>query len=77
LTKSLLSAAVELATEHGAKIVEGYPVERGGDPFHGVASVFQASGFREVARRTPNRPFMRYRAKPAGKRPATSGAATG
>ena len=63
LTKALLSAAVELAIEHGAKIVEGYPVEGKGDPFHGVASVFEAAGFKEVARRVPNRPFMRYRTK--------------
>ena len=68
LTKTLLSAAVELATQHGAKIVEGYPVEGGGDPFHGVASVFRTAGFKEVARRTPNRPFMRYRTRPVRKR---------
>jgi GNAT superfamily N-acetyltransferase len=63
LTGALLAAAVDLATQHGAKIVEGYPVEGSGDPFHGVASVFKAAGFKEVARRAPNRPFMRYRTR--------------
>lgn len=63
LTTILLSAAVELATQHGAKFVEGYPVDGSGDPFHGVASVFAAAGFKEVARRVPNRPFMRYRTR--------------
>jgi GNAT superfamily N-acetyltransferase len=71
LTKALLSAAVLLAAEHGAKIVEGYPVEGKGDPFHGVASVFKAAGFKEVARRTPNRPFMRYTTKASRKRAHT------
>lgn len=65
LSKTLLSAAVELATQHGAKIVEGYPVEGGSNLFRGVAAVFTAAGFKEVARRAPNRPFMRYSVKPA------------
>lgn len=69
LSKALLLGAIELATQHGAIIVEGYPVEGSGDPFHGVASMFKAAGFKEVARRTPNRPVMRYRVKAARKRP--------
>jgi GNAT superfamily N-acetyltransferase len=68
LSRILLSAAVDLATQHGAKLVEGYPVDGGGDPFHGVASVFRGAGFKEVARRTHNRPFMRYRTTSARKR---------
>lgn len=68
LSKTLLSAAVELATQHGAKIVEGYPVDGGGDPYHGVASVFKRAGFKEVARRKANRPFVRYRPRVRGAR---------
>lgn len=71
LSKALLSAAVALATQHGAKIVEGYPVEGGSNPFRGVASVFASAGFEEVARRAPNRPFMRYRPKVVRKRAPT------
>lgn len=75
LSRTLLAAAVELATQHGAKIVEGYPVEGGNNPFRGIASVFAAAGFEEVARRAPNRPFMRYRVKGARKRRQSSVAA--
>ena len=56
LMQALLRAAVDVAAAHGATIVEGYPVEDRGDPFHGVASVFRTAGFEEVARRVSNRP---------------------
>lgn len=62
----LLRAAVERAVEHGARIVEGYPVDPGGgrsDPgagFHGFVSTFRAAGFEEVARHAEKRPIMRY-----------------
>lgn len=68
LSRTLLSAAVDLATQHGANIIEGYPVEDTRNLFRGVASVFKAAGFKEVARRKANRPFMRYRAMPTPKR---------
>jgi len=68
LSRTLLSAAVELATQHGAKIVEGYPVEGTRNLFRGVPSVFSDAGFKKVARREANRPFMRYRTRPAHKR---------
>jgi ribosomal protein L14E/L6E/L27E len=47
-------------------IVEGYPIEpkkdRMSDAFAytGLASTFRKAGFVEVARRTENRPIMRY-----------------
>jgi hypothetical protein len=65
LTAPLLDAAVKFAGKHGAKIVEGYPVDpRSGtmaDPFAwtGFASAFRKAGFEEVARRSPARPIMR------------------
>jgi GNAT superfamily N-acetyltransferase len=66
LSKALLCAALELATQHGAKIVEGYPVEDTRNLFRGVSSVFTGAGFKEVARRATNRPLMRYRARVRG-----------
>jgi|GEM_PF-154115 len=66
-TVALLRAAVLFAKAHGARIVEGYPVEpRKGslpDPFAwtGFASAFRAAGFVEAARRSETRPMMRIR----------------
>ncbi|MCC6383030.1 MAG: GNAT family N-acetyltransferase [Dehalococcoidia bacterium] len=71
LGDALLRAAVEFAAEHGARLVEGYPVapEAGkrlppGSAFHGFESTFRRAGFDEVARRKPTRPVMRYRVPP-------------
>ena len=59
-----LRAAVEYAREHGAKIVEGYPVEPekrpSGSSYMGVVSAFRQAGFVEVLRRTEHQPIMRY-----------------
>ena len=70
----LLRAACEFAREHGADIVEGYPVEprEGGrqpDPFvwTGLAAAFRAAGFVEVARRSETRPIMRRYVEPTGR----------
>ena len=59
----LLTAAVEYARAHGAKIVEGYPVEpterlTGDRGYTGVLSAFRKAGFVEVLRRG-DRPIMR------------------
>lgn len=65
----LLRAAVAHAERHGARIVEGYPVEpkqdRMPDAFawFGLASAFERAGFEEVARRSPTRPIMRFHIK--------------
>jgi GNAT superfamily N-acetyltransferase len=60
-----LRTAVDYAREHGAKIVEGYPVEpgktlSGASGFTGVASAFRKAGFVEALRRAEHRPIMRY-----------------
>jgi hypothetical protein len=60
----LLRAAVEYARAHGAKIVEGYPIEptgglSGSSGFTGVVSTFRQAGFVEVLRRSETRPIMR------------------
>lgn len=64
VTRKLLIAALAYAREHGAMIVEAYPVdkEKATDiyAYTGLASTFRALGFTEVARRSPSRPIMRY-----------------
>jgi GNAT superfamily N-acetyltransferase len=66
VTIELLKAAIEYAKKHGAKIVEGYPVEpkKGKMPdvfaYTGLASAFRQAGFVEVLRRSETRPIMRY-----------------
>ena len=52
--------------EHGAKIVEGYPIEAkesnlpSVSSFTGIMSAFAEAGFVEVLRRSEHRPIMRY-----------------
>ena len=61
----LLKAAAEYAAKHGAKLVEGYPIEPGSEAmpdafaWTGLASAFGTAGFKEVARRSKTRPIMR------------------
>ncbi len=66
MTETLLREAVEYARKRGAKIIEGYPVapktDRMPDVFAwtGFETAFRKAGFKEVARRSPTRPIMRY-----------------
>lgn len=72
VTVQLLEHAVAHAREHGAQVVEGYPVEpRSGETadafaFTGTAAAFRHAGFVEVARRSETRPIMRHGEPPAG-----------
>ena len=66
LSSALLAAAVDLARDGGARLVEGYPVDPAArrpsgaaELYHGVSSVFLAAGFTEVARPSPARPVVR------------------
>jgi GNAT superfamily N-acetyltransferase len=65
LAGQLLKAAINFAQQRGAKIVEGYPIDSGGEKkntvsvFTGLASTFVEAGFVEVERRAPTRPIMR------------------
>ena len=67
LTVRLLAAAAEYAAQHGATLLEGYPVlprsASAPDPwlFTGTLTAFQQAGFTEVARFSPIRPIMRLR----------------
>ncbi len=66
LSSRMLKAAVDYAAQHGAKIVEGYPITPKKDQapdiyiFTGLESTFVKAGFVEVARRSEFRPIMRY-----------------
>jgi GNAT superfamily N-acetyltransferase len=66
LSTELISAAARLARSLGGTVVEGYPVDPGQrtwpDAFAwtGLVSSFRHAGFREVARRSPRRPIMRF-----------------
>ena len=60
----LIEAAMELAREQGARILEAYPWELNGGKdaaviYTGVASTFRRLGFQEVQRKAPHKPMMR------------------
>ncbi|MEM7696447.1 MAG: GNAT family N-acetyltransferase [Pseudomonadota bacterium] len=64
IAHALLAAAVDFAREQGAPAVEGYPIDkdkRAQSQFlwPGTGGLFRAAGFVELARREPERPFMR------------------
>jgi GNAT superfamily N-acetyltransferase len=53
LMARLLEAAADYARQHGARVLEAYPIEPGGDlksykGFTGVASTFRRAGFKHV-----------------------------
>jgi GNAT superfamily N-acetyltransferase len=60
---ALLQGAVDLARAAGAPAVEAYPLDAAVSPSAtsmGYATTFAAAGFVEVARRSPERPIVRY-----------------
>jgi GNAT superfamily N-acetyltransferase len=68
LAAALLDAAVAHAEAHGARVIEGYPVDRAARPeassaelWHGTAGLFARAGFTETARPAPARPVMTLR----------------
>jgi GNAT superfamily N-acetyltransferase len=61
---ALLKGAINFAREHGAEVLEGYPHEpkqKLPAPFvwTGLATVFRKAGFKEVERKSKQRPLMR------------------
>jgi GNAT superfamily N-acetyltransferase len=65
ISQKLIQAAVVYAAEHGAKIVEAYPIEPEAksieyERYTGLTTTFQKAGFKEVLRRSDRRPIMRY-----------------
>lgn len=67
LGEALLGAAVETARRHGARTVEGYPVEPDSPSYQymGFVSMFERAGFREVGRAGIRRHVMRLDLDPA------------
>jgi GNAT superfamily N-acetyltransferase len=68
VTRALLAAAVDFAYRHGARIVEGVPIDpavvqrSAGASYTGTLPLFLAAGFEEVARPTPKaRVTVRHR----------------
>lgn len=64
VTAALIAAAVEMARAAGAPMLEAYPRDSHGTKsfgtvFTGLATTFERLGFREVARRAPQRPILR------------------
>ena len=64
LTRLLIQVAVQFAVDHGATILEAYPIDtdgkvENGSLFYGLAETFRQLGFVEVARRTAHQPIMR------------------
>jgi len=68
VARALLQGAIAYARKQGATLVEAYPVDkpaRSKDEYmwFGAKSMFDKAGFKEVARRKPQRPIVRI--KPA------------
>ena len=66
VARALLKAAVAYAKRQGATLVEAYPVDksaRSKDDFmwFGAKSMYDHAGFKEVARRKPQRPIVRLK----------------
>lgn len=79
VARALLDAAIAYAREHGAALLEAYPVDTGGRripsayAFSGALSMFERAGFEVVARRqfnatSPVRPIVRRSVRPSGRR---------
>ena len=75
VARAMLDAAIEHARTHGATLLEAYPVDTAGErvsaatAFRGTLRMFEAAGFREVARRratssSPERPIVRLEIRP-------------
>jgi GNAT superfamily N-acetyltransferase len=63
VTSLLIAAALKAAKRAKAPAVEAYPLDAAKSPSAtgtGFASTFAHAGFEVIARRTPERPIMRY-----------------
>ena len=66
---ALLKGAIAYARKNGAKLLEGYPVDKSGRQsddslWFGSKSMYDRAGFKEVARRKPTRPVVRKKVRP-------------
>jgi GNAT superfamily N-acetyltransferase len=65
LTHLLIKAAIQYAKEHGARIIEAYPIDVNAksieyDRYSGLTTTFEKEGFVEVLRRSERKLIMRY-----------------
>ena len=64
INRELLHAAVDYARTSGARVIEGYPVDTGGERqhanglFHGTLSTFLAEGFEQRVEMKPGRALV-------------------
>jgi GNAT superfamily N-acetyltransferase len=66
--RALANAAVDWARAHGARVIEGYPVDVEAKPakpsaaslYHGSVTLFEDAGFTVQARPFPGRALVRY-----------------
>jgi GNAT superfamily N-acetyltransferase len=77
IARALLDAGIDYARDHGATMLEAYPVEvpngeriGSGEAYKGTVSMFTRAGFKVVERRqwnatTPVRPIVRRALRPA------------
>lgn len=66
VARALLGGAIAYAKKRGARLVEAYPVDRPGrssddSMWFGSKSMYDDAGFKEVARRKPQRPVVRLK----------------
>jgi GNAT superfamily N-acetyltransferase len=66
VAQALLRGAIAYAKKHGATLVEAYPVDKPArakddQMWFGAKSMYDNAGFKEVARRKPNRPIVRIK----------------
>ncbi len=64
VARALLDGAIAFAKRNRARLIEAYPVDKPGRArddamWFGAKSMYDAAGFREVARRKPHRPIVR------------------
>ncbi|HJR76985.1 MAG TPA: GNAT family N-acetyltransferase [Nitrospiraceae bacterium] len=69
IAKKLLGAALRHAREHGAKLVEAYPVEADSPSYRhmGFVSMFEKAGFRQVGRQGTRRHVMQRKLRARAK----------
>jgi ribosomal protein S18 acetylase RimI-like enzyme len=64
VARALLKGAIAYAKKQGAKLIEAYPVDKptrsyDDSMWFGAKSMYDKAGFKEVARRKPQRPIVR------------------
>jgi GNAT superfamily N-acetyltransferase len=65
MTRYLIDAALRFAGEHGARLVEAYPIDLHAkyidyERYSGLTTTFEKAGFKTALRRSDRRPILRY-----------------